>query len=121
MQTTNSIETSAIGKITWRLVPFLGLMFFINFLDRTAIGFAGPNGMTQDLGLTAAQFGFASRSAAQKHVHALAEAGLIEHAAGHARGIRLATNERPDLLALPVPALESVGRAKPENGELFDK
>ncbi|WP_045158061.1 antA/AntB antirepressor family protein [Stutzerimonas stutzeri] len=25
------------------------------------------------------------------------------------------------LLALPVPALESVGRAKPENGELFDK
>ena len=60
MQTTNSIETSAIGKITWRLVPFLGLMFFINFLDRTAIGFAGPNGMTQDLGLTAAQFGFAA-------------------------------------------------------------
>ncbi len=60
MQTTNSVETSAIGKITWRLVPFLGLMFFINFLDRTAIGFAGPNGMTQDLGLTAAQFGFAA-------------------------------------------------------------
>jgi len=60
MQTTNSAETSAIRKITWRLVPFLGLMFFINFLDRTAIGFAGPNGMTQDLGLTAAQFGFAA-------------------------------------------------------------
>ncbi|MCD2183197.1 MFS transporter [Rhizobium sp. GN54] len=35
-------------------------MFFINFLDRTAISFAGPNGMTQDLGLTAAQFGFAA-------------------------------------------------------------
>ena len=60
MQTINSVETSAIRKITWRLVPFLGLMFFINFLDRTAIGFAGPNGMTQDLGLTAAQFGFAA-------------------------------------------------------------
>src|SRR5262245_3137191 len=35
-------------------------MFFINFLDRTAISFAGPNGMTKDLGLTAAQFGFAA-------------------------------------------------------------
>ncbi|WP_345188475.1 MFS transporter [Microbacterium panaciterrae] len=35
-------------------------MFFINYLDRTAIGFAAPNGMNQDLGLSAAQFGFAS-------------------------------------------------------------
>jgi MFS family permease len=35
-------------------------MFFINFLDRTAISFAGPNGMTKDLALTAAQFGFAA-------------------------------------------------------------
>ncbi|WP_422823497.1 MFS transporter [Variovorax rhizosphaerae] len=35
-------------------------MFFINFLDRTAISFAGPNGLTKDLGLTAAQFGFAA-------------------------------------------------------------
>jgi MFS family permease len=43
-----------------RLVPFVALMFFINFLDRTAISFAGPNGMTKDLGLDAAQFGFAA-------------------------------------------------------------
>src|SRR5688572_30018534 len=35
-------------------------MFFINYLDRTAIGFAAPNGMNEDLGLAAAQFGFAS-------------------------------------------------------------
>jgi MFS family permease len=35
-------------------------MFFINYLDRTAIGFAAPNGMNQDLALSAAQFGFAS-------------------------------------------------------------
>lgn len=54
------IERSAISKISWRLVPFVGLMFFINFLDRTAISFAGPNGMTKDLALTAAQFGFAA-------------------------------------------------------------
>ncbi|MBB3977231.1 MFS family permease [Rhizobium azooxidifex] len=54
------VEQSAISKISWRLVPFIALMFFINFLDRTAISFAGPNGMTEDLGLTAAQFGFAA-------------------------------------------------------------
>lgn len=54
------IEKSVIRKVSLRLVPFIGLMFFINFLDRVAISFAGPNGMTKDLGLTAAQFGFAA-------------------------------------------------------------
>jgi MFS family permease len=57
---TADIETSAIRKVCLRLVPFVGLMFFINYLDRTAISFAGPNGLTADLGMTAAQFGFAS-------------------------------------------------------------
>ena len=56
----NSIEQSAVTKFAIRLVPFLALMFFINYLDRTAISFADPNGMNQDLGLSAAQFGFAS-------------------------------------------------------------
>lgn len=51
------VEKSAIRKISIRLVPFVALMFFINFLDRTAISFAGPNGMMQDLGLQVAQFG----------------------------------------------------------------
>ena len=60
MSTTPSIEQSAVRKVCVRLVPFVALMFFINFLDRTAISFAGPNGLTKDLGLTAAQFGFAA-------------------------------------------------------------
>ena len=59
-QNMTAVEKSAISKISWRLVPFVALMFFINFLDRTAISFAGPNGMTQDLGLTGVQFGLAS-------------------------------------------------------------
>jgi MFS family permease len=54
------VEKSAIRKVVIRLVPFVALMFFINYLDRTAIGFAAPNGMNQSLGLSAAQFGFAS-------------------------------------------------------------
>ena len=57
---TLSVEQSAIRKISIRLVPFVALMFFINYLDRTAIGFAAPSGMNADLGLSAAQFGFAS-------------------------------------------------------------
>ena len=57
---TLSVEKSAIRKISIRLVPFVALMFFINYLDRTAIGFAAPSGMNADLGLSAAQFGFAS-------------------------------------------------------------
>ena len=62
MQTAEveQVERSAIRKVSMRLVPFVALMFFINFLDRTAISFAGPNGMTKDLGLSAAQFGLAA-------------------------------------------------------------
>lgn len=61
MDTTQSVvERSAIKKVAIRLVPFVALMFFINYLDRTAISFAGPNGMNKDLALSAAQFGFAS-------------------------------------------------------------
>ncbi|WP_432053385.1 MFS transporter [Streptomyces xiamenensis] len=57
---TTPVERSAIKKISIRLVPFVALMFFVNYLDRTAISFAEPNGMGDDLALTAAQFGFAS-------------------------------------------------------------
>src|SRR5271156_4245410 len=35
------VEHSAIKKIAIRLVPFIALMFFINYLDRTAISFDG--------------------------------------------------------------------------------
>jgi sugar phosphate permease len=55
-----TVEQSAFKKVAIRLVPFIALMFFINYLDRTAISFAGPNGMNHDLGLSAAQYGFAS-------------------------------------------------------------
>lgn len=56
----SAVEKSAIKKVAIRLVPFVALMFFINYLDRTAIGFAAPNGMNDSLALSAAQFGFAS-------------------------------------------------------------
>jgi MFS family permease len=51
---------SAGRKVARRLVPFLALLYLVNYLDRTNIAFAGPNGMNADLGLSAAAFGFAS-------------------------------------------------------------
>ncbi|MEJ2887627.1 MFS transporter [Actinomycetospora sp. OC33-EN06] len=41
-------------------MPLLGLLYFVNYLDRVNIGFAGPNGMNAELGLTATVFGLAS-------------------------------------------------------------
>jgi len=55
-----SALASATRKVAWRLSPFLGLLYFINYLDRTNISFAGPNGMNKDLGLTQQMFGLAS-------------------------------------------------------------
>lgn len=56
---------SALGKRTMRkvarrLIPFLILLYFVNYLDRVNIAFAAPNGMNEDLGLTATSFGFAA-------------------------------------------------------------
>ncbi|GAA4926993.1 sugar phosphate permease [Actinomycetospora succinea] len=41
-------------------MPLLGVLYFVNYLDRVNIGFAGPNGMNKELGLTATMFGLAS-------------------------------------------------------------
>jgi MFS family permease len=53
-------ERRIMRKVMLRLVPFLGLLYFVNYLDRVNIGFAGPNGMTDELGMTATMFGLAS-------------------------------------------------------------
>jgi D-galactonate transporter len=49
-----------LAKVSLRIMPFLALLYFVNYLDRVNIGFAGPNGMNRELGLTATAFGFAS-------------------------------------------------------------
>jgi MFS family permease len=62
---TTYLADSAVGKktmtkVTRRLIPFLILLYFINYLDRVNIGFAGPNGMNEELGMSSTMFGFAS-------------------------------------------------------------
>jgi ACS family tartrate transporter-like MFS transporter len=55
----SEVGRSALRKIAWRLVPFLGLLYFVNYLDRTNIGFAKLT-MSADLGLTETMYGLAA-------------------------------------------------------------
>lgn len=48
-----------VRRVSLRLIPFMALLYFINYLDRTNIGFAKLT-MSADLGLTEAMYGLAS-------------------------------------------------------------
>src|SRR5260221_3035724 len=50
-------QQRVIRKITWRIVPFLMLLYFVAFLDRINVGFAALT-MNKDVGLTSQMFGF---------------------------------------------------------------
>jgi ACS family tartrate transporter-like MFS transporter len=54
-----SEHPAVLRKVAWRLIPFMGLMYFIAFLDRVNIGFAALT-MNADLGLSQSMFGLAS-------------------------------------------------------------
>ena len=53
-------KRTPLRKVLIRLIPFVIAMYFINYLDRTNIGIAGPGGMNEDLAMNATQFGFAA-------------------------------------------------------------
>ncbi len=53
----SALARSAMRRIGWRLVPFLILAYFISFVDRVNVGFAGIQ-MNKDLGLSATAFGW---------------------------------------------------------------
>jgi len=55
----SSLERRTIRKITWRLIPFLMLLYFVAFLDRINVGFAALT-MNQEIGLTPETFGIGS-------------------------------------------------------------
>jgi ACS family tartrate transporter-like MFS transporter len=50
-------EQQIFAKCTWRLVPFAMLLFIVNFVDRTNVGFAALT-MNKDLGFTPSTYGF---------------------------------------------------------------
>jgi MFS family permease len=55
----SSLAERTISKVKIRLLPWLFLLFLVNYIDRINIGFAALT-MNRELGLTAQQFGFAA-------------------------------------------------------------
>ena len=58
--TQDQLVRAGVRRAGRRLVPLLILLYFVNYLDRVNIGFAGPNGMNAELGLSATLFGVAA-------------------------------------------------------------
>jgi ACS family tartrate transporter-like MFS transporter len=52
-----SEQDHVFAKCAWRLIPFMGLLYLINFIDRTNVGIAALT-MNADLGFTPVVFGF---------------------------------------------------------------
>ena len=52
-------EAGVLRKVAWRLVPFMGLLYFAAYLDRVNVGFAALT-MNADIGLSEAAFGLGS-------------------------------------------------------------
>jgi MFS transporter, ACS family, tartrate transporter len=50
------LEARVVRKITWRILPFVMLLYFVSFLDRVNVGFAAFT-MNKAIGLTPAMFG----------------------------------------------------------------
>lgn len=59
---TDDIETSDINekallrKLDWRLLPAVGILYLLSFLDRSNVGNARVEGLTDDLGMTGNQY-----------------------------------------------------------------
>ena len=55
--TTSDLARSAVARVSRRLIPFLFLLYILNFLDRVNVGFAALE-MNRDLGFGPAVYGF---------------------------------------------------------------
>lgn len=54
---TATLEQRTLRRISWRIVPFVCLLYFIAFIDRVNIGFAALT-MNKQIGLSPAAYGF---------------------------------------------------------------
>ncbi|HTX23976.1 MAG TPA: MFS transporter [Steroidobacteraceae bacterium] len=50
------LEARVLAKVRWRLLPFLGLLYFAAFIDRVNVGFAAGQ-MNRDLALSSEVYG----------------------------------------------------------------
>jgi MFS transporter, ACS family, tartrate transporter len=53
---SSELEATTLRKVQWRLLPFLGLLYFAAFIDRVNVGFAAQQ-MNRDLGLSSELYG----------------------------------------------------------------
>jgi ACS family tartrate transporter-like MFS transporter len=56
---SSELMDSTLRRVSWRLVPFLAVLFLVSFIDRTNVGFAALR-MQTDLGLSPRQYGLAA-------------------------------------------------------------
>ena len=59
---TETVEQTVDGralyaKLTWRLIPYMFLLYIVAYMDRVNVGFAALS-MNKAIGLTPAMFGF---------------------------------------------------------------
>jgi MFS transporter, ACS family, tartrate transporter len=52
-----SEQDRVFAKCAWRLIPFMVLLYVVNFIDRVNVGFAALT-MNKDLGFSPAVYGF---------------------------------------------------------------
>src|SRR5712691_430918 len=50
-------QDQVFAKCAWRLIPFMALLYLVNYIDRTNVGFAALT-MNKDLGFSPEVFGF---------------------------------------------------------------
>ncbi|KAH8589040.1 vitamin H transporter [Bisporella sp. PMI_857] len=53
---SNPLEIALVKKLDWRIMPTLWAMYFLNYLDRSAIASARLNDLEEDLGLVGSQY-----------------------------------------------------------------
>jgi ACS family tartrate transporter-like MFS transporter len=52
-------EKALVRKITWKIIPFVFILYIISYLDRANIGYAALQ-MNKELALSSEAFGFIS-------------------------------------------------------------
>ncbi len=50
-------DDCVFSKCAWRLIPFMGLLYLANYIDRVNVGFAALT-MNRDLGFSPVVYGF---------------------------------------------------------------
>ena len=78
-------EQQILAKCAWRLIPFITLLYLVNYIDRVNVGFAALT-MNQDLGFTPSQFGLGAGIFFVSYALAQVPAALIVARVGPRRG-----------------------------------